>query len=227
MNNPTNVTLVYTHAESNGGAHYLHAVVDEIVLCFVPEGGGEAGMVDGGADTLLLEHLCHGFRLAPAHAIDDAAFSGMAGYEVKNCLGFFLLLVAPFYGEAQVGTVERGDERPGMVQVKLPDDIFARDFVGGGGQGDDGHVRELLVQNPHLCVFRPEVMSPLRDAVRFVDGEKRDVHVPQEIIGFCKQLFGRDIQQFQSAFRAGTAQGGILRFVIAAVQRTGADAVGA
>ena len=83
----------------------------------------------------------------------------MAGYEVKNCLGFFLLLVAPFYGEAQVGTVERGDERPGMVQVKLPDDIFARDFVGGGGQGDDGHVRELLVQNPHLCVFRPEVMS--------------------------------------------------------------------
>ena len=151
----------------------------------------------------------------------------MAGYEVKNCLGFFLLLVAPFYGEAQVGTVERGDERPGMVQVELPDDIFARDFVGGGGQGDDGHVRELLVQNPHLCVFRPEVMSPLRDAVRFVDGEKRDVHVPQEIIGFCKQLFGRDIQQFQSAFRAGTAQGGILRFVIAAVQRTGADAVGA
>jgi len=53
------------------------------------------------------------------------------------------------------------------------------------------------------------------------------VHVPQEIIGFCKQLFGRDIQQFQSAFRAGTAQGGILRFVIAAVQRTGADSVGA
>ena len=70
-------------------------------------------------------------------------------------------------------------------------------------------------------------MSPLRDAVRFVDGEKRDVHVPQEIIGFCKQLFGRDIQQFQFAFHAGTAQGGILRFVIAAVQRTGADAVGA
>ena len=31
MNNPKNVTLVYTHAESNGGAHYLHAVVDEIV----------------------------------------------------------------------------------------------------------------------------------------------------------------------------------------------------
>ena len=86
MNNPTNVTLVYTHAESNGGAHYLYAVVDEIVLCFVPERGGEAGMVDGGADTLLLEHLSHGFRLATAHAIDDAAFSGMTGYEVYNCL---------------------------------------------------------------------------------------------------------------------------------------------
>ena len=50
---------------------------------------------------------------------------------------------------------------------------------------------------------------------------------PAEIIGFCKQLFGRDIQQFQSAFHAGTAQGSIFRFVIAAVQRTGADAVGA
>ena len=116
-------------------------------------------MVDGGADTLLLEHLRHGFRLAPAHAIDDAAFSGMAGYEVKNCLGFFLLLVAPFYGEAQVGTVERGDERPGMVQVKLPDDIFARDFVGGGGQGDDGTCGNCRCRIP-ICAYSGRKSCP-------------------------------------------------------------------
>ena len=35
-----------------------------------------------------------------------------------------------------------------------------------------------------------------------------------------------DVQQVY-AFHAGTAQGSIFRFVIAAVQRTGADAVGA
>ena len=91
MNNPTNVTLVYTHAESNGGAHYLHASLMKSSCASSLREGERPGMVDGGADTLLLEHLRHGFRLATAHAIDDAAFSGMAGYEVKNCLGFFLL----------------------------------------------------------------------------------------------------------------------------------------
>ena len=84
----------------------------------------------------------------------------MAGYEVKNCLGFFLLPVAPLYGEAQVGAVERGNEYPGVVQMELPDDIFARDFVGGGGQGDDGYLRKLPVQNPHLCIFRTEKGIP-------------------------------------------------------------------
>ena len=172
MNNPSYVALVYTHAESNGGAYHLHTVIDEIILRFVPAGGGEAGVVDGGADALLLEHLRHGLRLASTHAIDDAAFFGMAGYEVKNCLGFFLLPVAPLYGEAQVGAVERGNEYPGVVQMELPDDIFARDFVGGGGQGDDGHLRKLPVQNPHLCIFRTEIMPPLRNAMRLVDGEK-------------------------------------------------------
>ena len=43
-------------------------------------------MVDGSAYALLLEHLCNGFRLAAAHTVYDAAFSGMTGYEVYNCL---------------------------------------------------------------------------------------------------------------------------------------------
>ena len=73
-----------------------------------------------------------------------------------------------------------------MVQVELPDDIFARDFVGGGGQGYDRDLRKLLVQNSHLRIFRTEVMSPLRDAVRFVDGKKRDMHIPQKIVGFSQ-----------------------------------------
>ena len=86
MNNPAYVTLVYAHAEGNGGAYHLHAVIDEIILRFVPAGGRESGMVDGSAYALLLEHLCNGFRLAAAHTVYDAAFSGMTGYEVYNCL---------------------------------------------------------------------------------------------------------------------------------------------
>lgn len=73
-----------------------------------------------------------------------------------------------------------------MVQVKLFDDVFACNLVGGGGQGYDRDLRKLLVQNSHLRIFRTEVMSPLRDAVRFVDGKKRDMHIPQKIVGFSQ-----------------------------------------
>ena len=61
-------------------------------------------------------------------------------------------------------------------------------------------------------------MPPLRDAVCFVDGKERKMHIPQQIVDFGDQFFGRYIEEFQFAFDAGMPQIGIFGFVIATVQ---------
>ncbi len=52
--------------------------------------------------------------------------------------------------------------------------------VGGGGQGHARDVWPALVQYGELAVFRAEIMAPLRDAMRLVDGEQRDAAAFQQ-----------------------------------------------
>ena len=106
MNHPAHIAFVNSHSEGDGGAYHLHAVVDEVVLCFVSSRRREPCMIDCRPYPLSLKHLRHCFGLAAAHTVNDAALSRMAVDEVEDGLALFLLPVTSFHGEAQVGTVE-------------------------------------------------------------------------------------------------------------------------
>ena len=75
----------------------------------------------------------------------------------------------------RLGRSKEGDERCRFMQFQLVDDVGARNLIGGGSQRDDGNSREILFQDRQLGVFRAEIMSPMGDAMRFVDGNQRDV----------------------------------------------------
>ncbi len=75
---------------------------------------------------------------------------------------------------ADVRAVEARHEDPRVVEREALDDLGARLRIGGGGERDARHVREALVQQRKLQVLGPEVVAPLRDAVRLVDREQRD-----------------------------------------------------
>jgi len=65
------------------------------------------------------------------------------------------------------------------IQPEAGDDFLPRQLVGRGGQGDARHRRVALVQCRELDVFRAEVVAPLRDAMRFVNG-KQGKAIPAE-----------------------------------------------
>ena len=69
-------------------------------------------------------------------------------------------------------------------------DVLPCDFVGCGCQCNHGNAWKLLAQHAELGIFRPEIVSPLRDAVSFVDGEKRHIDVFQEEIRLAEETFG-------------------------------------
>jgi hypothetical protein len=116
-------------------------------------------------------------------------------------------IVALDHGIADVGPVEAGNEDARRVEAQAFDDFAARQVVGGGRQGDARHARPALVQDGKLDVLGAEIVAPLRDAMRFVDGEQgqscrvRDpVEQGEKALG--EQALRRDVDQVEPSSRA-------------------------
>ncbi len=77
--------------------------------------------------------------------------------------------------------MEAGDVLVGIAQAELTQDVVANRFCRARGEGRDGVIREKFPQSPELPVFRAKFMSPFRNAVRFVDGEKRQRHAREKL----------------------------------------------
>ena len=137
-------------------------------------------MVYGGFYSLVLQYLCHFLRIVPAHAVNDSAFVFMTPDEFDDGTYLFFLLIASLDGEAQVRAVERRDECFRITQFQLIQDVRPGDFVCRSCQGDDRYFRKILFQNGQLGIFGAEIMSPMRDTMRFIDGDQRNVDAGQE-----------------------------------------------
>ena len=83
-----------------------------------------------------------------------------------------------------------------IAQLKLRQDIVADALRGAGGESGDGLAGKIRAQRAELPVFRPELVAPFGNAMRFVDGEERDGHArePGHRFGF-RQALRRKIEQ--------------------------------
>ena len=61
--------------------------------------------------------------------------------------------------------------------------------IRGGREGDGLHVAELRLHRAERRVFGAEVVAPLRDAMRLVDREQRDLRAFEEVerLGFTSR----------------------------------------
>ena len=74
-------------------------------------------------------------------------------------------------GVGQILAVEAGNERLAAGDVELSNDVFPDALGGGCCEGDAGHVGEAGAEGLEVSVVGPEVVPPLGDAVRLVDGD--------------------------------------------------------
>ena len=88
-----------------------------------------------------------------------------------------------------------------IAQLQLVKNVVPHPLGGAGGEGRNGTVGKMRAQTAQLPVFRAKLMPPLRDAMGFVNREKRDRYTLQPIksIG-SRQTFRRKIQQAELAF---------------------------
>ena len=98
------------------------------------------------------------------------------------------------------GRSKLDDEHARVAEREALDDLVARQRVGGRGQRDARHARQALVQDRELQVLGPEVVAPLRHAVRLVDREQRDAGAVDEVeAARHQQALGRDVEEVELA----------------------------
>ena len=202
MNDPADIAFVYSHPERDRCAYHVDTVVDEIVLCFLAFVGAEPGMIGDCTDAIFGQFFDQRLRTVAAHAVDDAALPVVSVDEMDNRSDLFLFTQSATDSERQVRAVERRDECFRITQFQLIQDVRPGDFVCRSRQGDDRYFREILFQNGQLGIFGTEIMPPMRDTMRFVDSDQRNVDAGQEPVQFTYDPFGRDVEQFHFSLYA-------------------------
>ena len=81
----------------------------------------------------------------------------------------------------QVRTVERADQHRRILQAQLVDDVGAHALRGRRRVSVHAGLRKAGLELGELAVFRPEVVTPVADAVRLVDGERADLEAFDEL----------------------------------------------
>ena len=180
MDNEAHIGLVDAESEGIGSDDDAEAVTGEGVLDADAVLFGHAGVVASAADASPLQGLGKGLDALTGGAVDDGGSLVAEGLQELGDLVQLLLLAADADGvEAEVGAVETGDTDVGVVEAEALDDVVAHKGVGGGGEGDDGRVAEAGAGGAEVAVAGAEVVAPLGDAVRLVDGEEGHVHASQ------------------------------------------------
>jgi hypothetical protein len=170
------VGFVDAHAEGDGGDDDVDVVPVEGFLVPGPLQVPEAGVVGEGLDAVAGEEGGGRFHVFSGGAVDDAGFPGVLFQEGED-----LIIEAAFWQDAvvEIGPVERRPHLERVAQTELADRVPLDLLGGGGGEGGDGHGGEVLPQAREEEVVGAELVAPLRDAVRLVDGKEADADLFQ------------------------------------------------
>ena len=133
---------------------------------------------------------------APGEAIDDPRVGGVFLGEKPPKL--FEWIVLGDDSVEQVGAIIAGGEDPCLGKLKLCDDVATCRTVRGRGERQERHPGKALLQDRELLIFRAEMMTPLGDAVRFVDGEQAEAAAGEQLeAAWCHQSLRRNVNEVE------------------------------
>ena len=202
MDDEADVGLVNAHAEGVGADQHLPVARQPALLHLGAQspGPGRHGtsrpfaqrrqrVADQFGDFLAL--LAGGDVDQPAAAQSDQLRQG-AGQPFQP----LALALAPMDAQVQVGPVEAADQHLRVVHPQIGDDAL---LDAAGGRGRDGGERGAAQRRDDVLqgeIIGPEVVAPLRDAVRLVHdqaGDRGGAQGVHECLG--AEAFGGDVQQ--------------------------------
>ena len=132
----------------------------------------------------------------PRRAVDDAGLAAAPGQDVEDLP---LQAGAREHAVDEVRAIERADELDRVLQPELRRDVAAHARRRGRRVGVQADARKALRSRAELPVLRPEVVSPLADAVRLVDGDELHVALREQrqepVAALADQPLRRHVEQ--------------------------------
>ena len=195
MDDIAHVGLVDAHAESDRGDDHLDPLHQEVVLVGGARRGVHARMVGQRADAVGHEQFGQLLDLLAAQAVDDAALSLVLLDEADDIavdvpLGAYLVI--------EVRPVERRLEHRSVGHAEVLLDVQLHLGRSRRRQGDQRRGTDFVDDRADAAVLGPEVVPPLRNAVRLIDGVERYLYFMQEgHVVLLGQRFGGEIEQFR------------------------------
>ena len=113
----------------------------------------------------------HTLDFSAGDAVDDPGLTGVPSQHASD------LVLEPGPGPHpvdEIRSVERADEHLGVAQCQLGDDVVPHLPGRGGREGVDGELGKVVAELTKPPELRPELMSPLADAVGLVDRHEPD-----------------------------------------------------
>jgi len=172
MHDEADVGLVDAHAEGVGGDHHARAARHERFLRLGALARTELAVVK--RDRLIgrlqgIEGLLRGLHRG---SVDDAA-AGLLAHQFDDAALAIRLLRHLLDRELQVGAVGAGIDEAGARNAQVLHDIRRHLLARGGREREHGRAAERADGRTDLEEGGPEVVAPLRDAVRLVDRHQR------------------------------------------------------
>ena len=168
MHDVADVRSVDSHPECHGRDHHVTLLAAERVLCRLALLRRHPRVVADRLDSATPEPVGDRIDVLAADAVDDAPFTRMPFDDVDD-----LEQAAGSGHDAvdEVRSIEVPDQRLGVTQSELFDDVFPDPARRGRGERVNDRVGKPVAKLRQQAVVRTEVMPPVTDAMRFVDGE--------------------------------------------------------
>ncbi len=223
MDDETDVRLVYAHTEGYGSYDHARLVPHEPFLVGSPRLSGQPSVIRHSRYSVFYEVGCQGLRALLGAAIHYGASVGTVSEHTHERV---VPVVAWEYAVSQIGPVEAGHKPCGRAQPQLVLDVIAHLLSGRCGERDERRVFAQLSEYSQVAVVRPELVSPLRDAVGLVHGDQADFKRVQELLETgLNDALRRDVQQLEIALERRPLDSETLLPGLRAVQELGGNSV--
>ena len=198
MDDESHIRLVDAHPERDRRDNDVDIIALKGLLIARPFVGLEAGMIRECPKAVCIEKLRRLLDAFPALAVHNATFAGMHANEREHLCAGVAALSLFSCRDLEIRPEERSLEAGRFSHAKLSQNIQRDASCCGCCQCEDRDV-ELLLESLQASVRRTEIVSPLADAVRFIDHEQRDGAAAHEVAEVAVECFGREEYEFVCA----------------------------
>ena len=172
------VGAIDSHAKGNRCHHDVDRLSGKGFLRFASLRWGESCVVGASQNSLGGKSGCELFGFAARDAVDDRSLAGVPPEDLKRLSD---AVGARDDAVAEVGSIERAQQHLGIAQVELRHNVVSHSRCGGGGEGVEARGGKSRAEHRQLSIFWAEVVSPVANAVRLINGKSFHAHLRQDV----------------------------------------------